>query len=89
LEFLIFFMDLQLNFLTQYKEPQLCVVQNFWAKMIQSLLNLFCKVKNNTILHLKRYNLAIYVVKIFETFSTYYFNGPKQDPTVESQKLKL
>jgi hypothetical protein len=24
-----FFMDLKLNFLTQYKEPQVCVVQKF------------------------------------------------------------
>jgi hypothetical protein len=25
----------------------------------------------------------------FHTFSTYYFNGPKQDPMVESQKIKI
>jgi hypothetical protein len=28
-EFLNFFLDFQLDFLTQYKEPQLCVVQKF------------------------------------------------------------
>jgi hypothetical protein len=37
-------------------------------------------------LHFKRYNLAIYVVNFFESFSTCYFNNKKQDPTVESQK---
>jgi hypothetical protein len=29
------------------------------------------------------------VVKFFETFSTYYFNGPKQDPAVASRKIKI
>jgi hypothetical protein len=27
------------------------------------------------------------VVKFFETFSKYYFNGPKQDPIVDFQKI--
>jgi hypothetical protein len=44
--------------------------------------------KKNTFFHFKHYNLAIYVVKYFETISTYYFNGPKQDPTVEFKKLE-
>jgi hypothetical protein len=44
--------------------------------------------EKNTIFHLKHYNLAIYEVKFFETVSTYHFNGPKQDLTVESQKIK-
>jgi hypothetical protein len=29
------------------------------------------------------------MVNFFETFSTYYFNSLKQDPTVESLKLKI
>jgi hypothetical protein len=44
--------------------------------------------KKGTFLHFKRYNLAIYVVKFFEAFSSYYFNNPKQDPMVEFQKKK-
>jgi hypothetical protein len=32
---LYFFMDFQLNCLTQYQKPQLCVVQKFLAKWIQ------------------------------------------------------
>jgi hypothetical protein len=82
-------MHVQLNFLIQYKEPQVYVVQKIWAKRIQSLLNLFCRVNKKNFLHFKHYNLAIYVVKFFETFCTYYFNGPKQDPTIESKKLNL
>jgi ABC-type long-subunit fatty acid transport system fused permease/ATPase subunit len=39
-------------------------------------------------LHFKRYNLAICVVNYFETFSIPYFNNPKQDCTIESQKTK-
>jgi hypothetical protein len=42
-------------------------------------------IEKSSNLHFKRYNLAIYVV---ETFSTHYFNSPKQDPMVESQKIK-
>jgi hypothetical protein len=42
--------------------------------------------KKSPFLHFKRYNLAIYVVNFFEKNSTHYFNSPKQDPTVESQK---
>jgi hypothetical protein len=30
----------------------------------------------------------LYVVNFFETFSAPYFNSPKQDLTVESQKIK-
>jgi hypothetical protein len=45
-------------------------------------------IKKNSILHCKRYNLAIYVINFFETFFTHYFNSPKQDPTIESQKIK-
>jgi hypothetical protein len=81
-------MELQLYFL-EYNEPQLCVVKKVWAKKSQSLLNLFCRVKKGSFFHFKSYNLAIYVVKFFETFSTYYFNSPKQDPTVEFQKIKI
>jgi hypothetical protein len=33
--------------------------------------------------------LAIYAVKFFETFSTYYFNSSKQDPMIESQKIEI
>jgi hypothetical protein len=30
--------------------------------------------------------LAIYVLNFFETFYTYYFNSPNQDPIIESKK---
>jgi hypothetical protein len=46
-------------------------------------------VKKNTFFHFKCFNLAIYMVKNFETFSTYYLNGPKQDSIVEFQKVKI
>jgi hypothetical protein len=47
---------------------------------------LFCKVKKSSFLHFKRYNLAIYMVNFLKTFFTPYFNTPKQDPTIGSQK---
>jgi hypothetical protein len=31
----------------------------------------------------------MYVAKFFETFSTHYFNILKQDPIIESQKIKI
>jgi hypothetical protein len=43
-------------------------------------------VKKALFLHFKHYDLTIYVVNFFETFSTPYFNSPKQYPMVESQK---
>jgi hypothetical protein len=47
------------------------------------------KTACKTLLHFKRYNLAIYEGKFFETFSTYYFNGRKQNTMIESQKIKI
>jgi hypothetical protein len=46
---------------------------------------IFTCCKKSSFLYFKRYNLAIYVVNFFRTFSTHYFNNPKQDPTVESE----
>jgi hypothetical protein len=51
------------------------------------LLKLFGGCKKNSFLHFKRYNLAIYVVSSCETFSTNYFNSPKQDPVWKTKKI--
>jgi hypothetical protein len=39
------FVDFQLNFVTEYQRPQLCVVQKLKSKKIQSLLVMFCMVQ--------------------------------------------
>jgi hypothetical protein len=51
--------------------------------------NDFTRCKKGSFLHFKSYNLAIYVVKVFEIFSTHYFNCSKQDAIVEFQKKKI
>jgi hypothetical protein len=56
------------------------------SKVVDPILH---GIKKILFLHFKRYNLAIHVVNFFETFSTYNFNSPKQDPTVESKKDKF
>jgi hypothetical protein len=76
-------MDFQLNFLTQRASTlsSAKVLSQEDSKFVGFVL----QGEKKHFFHFKRYNLAIYVVKFFETFSTYYFNGPKQDPTFESQ----
>jgi hypothetical protein len=46
----------------------------------------FAGCKKGSFLHLKCYNLVIYVVNFFEIFSTHYFNSVGQDPMVGTQK---
>jgi hypothetical protein len=46
----------------------------------------FTGCKKSSFLYFKHYNLAIYVVKFFETFYTHYFNSLEQDHTLESQR---
>jgi hypothetical protein len=56
------------------------------TKGIQSLLTL---ILQGAILYFKCYNLAIYLVNFFESFSTHYFNSLKQDPTVGTQEKEI
>jgi hypothetical protein len=51
--------------------------------------NDFARCKKGSFLHFKSYNLAIYVVKVFEKISTHYFNSLKQDPMVGTQKKEI
>jgi hypothetical protein len=82
-------MDLQLNFLTQNKELQLLCSEKVSSQEDSKFAQLVLQGEKNTFLCFKCYNFAIYVVKYFEIFSTCYFNCPKQDPMVESQKIKI
>jgi hypothetical protein len=64
--------------------PSTKVLNQEDSKFVEPFLQV---VKKISFLHFKRYNLAIYEANFFET-STHYFNSPKQDPIVKSQKNK-
>jgi hypothetical protein len=49
----------------------------------------FAGCKNNSFIHFKCYNLAIYVIKFFEKNSTRYLNSPRQDPIVGPQEKEF
>jgi hypothetical protein len=87
-------MDLKLDFPTQYKEPQLCVTS---AKVLSQdnsklvgLVGLVLQGEKKTLFFTSN---AIFLQSMwsifFEILSTYYFNGPRQDLMVESQKIKI
>jgi hypothetical protein len=49
----------------------------------------FAGCKNNSFVHFKCYNLAIYVINFFEKNSTRYLNSPRQDPIVGPQEKEI
>jgi hypothetical protein len=65
------------------QEALLCVVQDFDANGSQSLLTLLGRVQKPFSSSFKCYNLKIYVVKIFEIFSSYFHTNVRPHLTVE------
>jgi hypothetical protein len=65
------------------------VVKNFKQKDPKFVDLVLQGEKKSSFFLFKRYNLAIYVVNFFGTFSTRYFRSLEQDPTVKIQKNRI